>query len=375
MMNTQKRSLNLESEKYLAKVALITDTHLGIRNDLPAVIDNTIKSFDWFFENLKQDGIRHIVHLGDLYDRRKYINYVTAYQCRKHFLERCNEENIETHIICGNHDEFYKNTHEVNSLRELVGNRYSNIKIYSTPSTIEIDGLEFLLLPWITESNHDVSMKAIENSTAPIVLGHLELKGFEMDRGSFCEHGMDAKIFERFYAVYSGHFHHRSSKGNLFYLGAFSEFTWADFNDPRGFSTIDTKTREVRFLENPNKLFTMILYDDVKNPNILDTIAATDYNFCHNNFVRIVCMNRTNPYAFDMLMEKIYKTGPIDISVVEEMISLNSSADDSDDPTGVEDTPRILDSYISNLTLPVDTDSMKSFMQKIYSEAIMSEYV
>ena len=44
------------------------------------------------------------------------------------------------------------------------------------------------------------------------------------------------KIFEKFDTVFSGHFHHKSDDGQIYYLGAPYEITWSDYNDPKRIS-------------------------------------------------------------------------------------------------------------------------------------------
>ena len=85
-------------------------------------------------------------------------------------------------------------------------------------------------------------------------------------------------------------------------------------------------------------------------------------------------MNKTNLFAFDMLLDKLYREGPADISIVEDISSfIDTNPDDVVDQA--QDTPTILDSYISGLTLPVDSDKMKTYMREVYTEALSLENV
>jgi DNA repair exonuclease SbcCD nuclease subunit len=242
------------------KIAIITDTHWGVRNDQIAFLDNSKKFLDnVFFPYLDDNGITTVIHLGDLVDRRKYLNIYTARRLREDFISPLHARGVKPYITIGNHDTYYKNTNSVNAIRETYLNDFH---LYEEATEVEFDGVKILFMPWICEENRDHAMEMIRTTNAQICMGHLEIAGFEMYRGSPVSHGDDRSIFDRFDLVLSGHYHHRSSAGNIHYLGSHAEFTWSDYDDPKGFHVLDTQTREVAFVENPFKMFRKVWYND-----------------------------------------------------------------------------------------------------------------
>jgi DNA repair exonuclease SbcCD nuclease subunit len=217
-------------------------------------------------------------------------------------------------------------------------------------------------------------MDAINNPRAEILMGHLELQGFTMHKGQISDNGLDRNTFNKFDKVYSGHYHHRSTIGNISYIGAFGEYTWADYNDPRGFSVFDTQERVLEFQQNPHRIFRIAKYDDVAEPNIIEKIQKTDFSKYKDCYIKLVVVNKSNPYAFDLLFDTLYKAGPLDIQIVEDPTVLLENEEDME-VNEAEDTATILRKYISGLTLSVNNDKMKDFMLDVYQEALQVETV
>jgi len=356
----------------MVKIVMVTDTHAGVRNDNPVFQRYQKTCFDWVFDYIDEHDIRTVIHLGDIFDRRKYVNFLTAKRLREDFFQPLEARGIDTHIVVGNHDLYYKDTHEVNALREVVAGRYHNIHIYSVPTVITVDDLPIQLLPWITQSNWDTSMEAIHNPKAQIAMGHLEISGFTMHRGLISDHGKDRIIFDKFDRVYSGHYHHRSTIGNITYIGSLGEYTWSDFNDPRGFSVFDTETRELEFIQNPHRMFRVVKYDDASGEDLITKIQNSNFSEYKDSYVKIVVVNKTNPYIFDLFFDALYKAEPLDIQIVEDMSVLVDSAEDAE-VDEAESTDVILRKYIGGLTLPLDSVRMEKFMIGVYQEALEVE--
>jgi hypothetical protein len=125
----------------------------------------------------EREYINHIIHLGDVVDRRKFINYVILNQWRKRFFDVLQKENITMDVLVGNHDVTYKNTNEINAMNELF-DHYNNINVFTEPELKEYDGLPILLMPWINSGNYEQSIDALKTATSEVVFGHFEIAGF-----------------------------------------------------------------------------------------------------------------------------------------------------------------------------------------------------
>jgi DNA repair exonuclease SbcCD nuclease subunit len=354
------------------KIAIITDTHWGIRNDSVAFLDNSKMFLDnVFFPHLSKNGINTVLHLGDLVDRRKYINYNTATRLRNDFLQPLADRNIALHIIAGNHDTYYKNTNEINALRQLLYGNYTNTTIYDQYAEIvRFDNLPILLTPWICDDNRNQVLETIQRGGTSVCAGHLEIQGFEMYRGSIVSHGDDRSTFGRFDLVLSGHYHHRSSDGSIFYLGSHGEFTWSDYDDPRGFHILDTETLELTFVENPYKMFKKVWYNDA-DPSFLS--QEIDYSIYKNTLLKVIVKNKNNLYWFDKFIENLESENPLDIQVVEDHLNLDLENDENI-INEAESTLDIFKKYIDNYDLKnVNKDKLSKKIIELYNEALAVE--
>ena len=345
------------------KIALVTDTHFGARNDNQNVNDYFYKFYDnVFFPELERRGIKTCVHLGDVVDRRKFISFKIANDFRQRFINRFAELGIDLHIIIGNHDTYYKNTNEVNSMEELVGKDRCNI--YTGPEVVEFDGVPIQFIPWINANNYDKSMAALSRSPAQIAMGHLEVNGFEMHKGHFADGAYDKEIFQRFDIVMSGHFHHKSDDGQIYYLGTPYEIYWSDYEDPRGFHIFDTETRELERIVNPYRLFEKVYYDDT-------TTDYTDYDMSKfkDMYVKVIVVNKKDLYQFDKFIDKLLQADAHEVKIVEDFSELDAENVSDDIVENTEDTMTLLEKYIDELDVTMSKDRLKNTMRSLYTEA------
>jgi len=344
------------------KIALINDSHFGARNDSSIFLNHFINFYkNIFFPYCEKNGIKDVIHLGDFFDRRKYINFNTLSEVRSEVLSRFEDADINMHLLLGNHDTFYKNTNKINSPKELLSS-YSKIKVYEDPEDVQFDNLNICLVPWINSENKESTLSYLQTSKSPIVCGHFELNGYEVMRGVSFQGGMSDSFLKRFELVLSGHFHNKNSKKNVVYLGTQYQITFSDLNDLKGFHVFDTETRELDFVENTDRMFYSVDYDDD-----VDVHVGDEYK---NKFVRVVVQSKKDNNKFENFVQKLYDIEVADLSIVEDYSVLDS------EESSVDLEKNTLDLVLESVDVfetSVNKDELKTKLKSLYMEALKNE--
>ena len=355
------------------KIAIINDTHCGVKNGSDVYSDNAEAFYSKvFFPYLEEHNIKKILHLGDYYDHRRFVNFKALERNRHMFLDVLREKKLTMDIIPGNHDVYYKNTNGLCSLKELLGHYTDCVNIHMDPTEWfpamykEDSTLKVGLVPWICDENEKECMEFIQNTDAPILFGQFELAVFKfMYNANIKSHGMGTEIFNRFDSVYSGHYHTKSSDGNVTYLGTQVELTWSDAHDPKYFHVFDTETREMEPIRNPYVLFKKLYYSDDEQSDISDVSGK---------YVKIIVSEKNDHYAFDKYIDKVQALNPLDLKIVENFGDL-SAENIEDEEINLEDTQTLLNTYVDALESHLDKTKLKNLLSELHTEALEIESI
>ena len=297
--------------------------------------------------------------MGDTFDSRKGVDFVSLEWAKNNYYDKLAELGITVHTIIGNHTAYYKNTNDLTGVG-LFLREYDNVKIYSEAEEVKIDKTKFLFVPWINPENQDKTFELIEESDSPCVMGHLELNGFMATRGHFMEHGMDSQVFDKFDKVYSGHYHMRSNKDNIFYLGNPYEMYWNDVNDRnRGFHLFDTDTLVHTPVNNPYQMFHNLYYEDTPH-QMLD---ITKYD---KKILKVIVRKKSDPKQFEKYIDKLYSSNLAELKIVENFDFTEGEEFEADES---EDTISLLNRYIQESEVDLDKSVITEILQDVYKEA------
>ena len=340
------------------KVALITDTHFGVRKGNQVFHDYFERFYvDTFFPTLIERGIRTCVHLGDVFDVRKGIDYWSLDWAKRVFFSELRHRGIDCHLIVGNHDIYYKTSLKLNSLATNL-REYENLSIYERPETVEIEGVPVFMVPWICEDNANLFIDRLKKTKARRCMGHLELAGFYANQDYECQHGTNPDVFNKFDTVFSGHFHKKSAKNNITYLGNAYQLYWNDVNEVRGFHIFDLDTGELEFIENPNTMFHKIFYNET-------TKQLINPNKFKDSFIKIIVEGSSTPAKLSTLVDKLYKVGVHDVKVLEQF---STEIDDDVEIEG-EDTLTTLTNYVMAMDDTNNKEGIIEIFKSLYVEA------
>ena len=266
------------------KSVVFTDIHFGLKNNSDEFNKNCLDFLDFMIEKTKD--IDTCFFLGDWHHYRSNLAVNTL--CASiEGLKKISQAYKQVYMIVGNHDMFYRNRLDVHSM--TIAKQFPNITVVEKPTMVE----DCLLLPWLVDDDK------LSNYKAKYIFGHLELPSFYLNKKIKMEGDFNPMAYREIRAVYSGHFHCRQQKNNIWYVGACFSHDFSDVDDwkNKGFMIFDSeaekdedlqtffewenapkymviKASEIKNIKIPNNTSVKIINDENKTQRQLNKIQS-----------------------------------------------------------------------------------------------------
>jgi len=338
MMKLMTTDINIKQPK----VAIFSDLHLGVHQDSAVWHETALNWCDWFVDELKEKNITDIFFLGDFFHYRSDVSVSTLHVASQ-ILQKLKDFNIV--CIVGNHDSFYKDRSDVNSLSILNGR--NNISVIDEPTETTLFGQRVLFLPWGAD---------IDNiNKVDIMFGHLEIESFKMNSFKTCDHGeKSASLLSKADLVMTGHFHLRDERkykdGTIVYVGNPFEMDFGDAGSTKGYYILDIPSQTYSFYENElsprHKKVTLteltahksLSGDDVKK-------------LVNNSIIKLVIDKKAKEAGIEALIKKMNAFNPFSFSVDYSLYDNSITVDDQNYETTGVDMQKTIEEFVNVLDI------------------------
>ncbi len=227
------------------KVACFTDIHFGLKGGSRTHNTDCEQFVDWFCDTAQANGCETAIFLGDWHHNRSTTDVSTMNYTVSN-LERLNDSFEKVFFILGNHDLFYKDKREINSIEFM--RLFPNIIAIKDPLTME----DVTILPWLVGDE----WRDIPKIKSKYIFGHFELPSFYMNAMvQMPDHGtIQSGHFANQEYVFTGHFHKRQNNRNIHYIGNAFPHNYADaWDDARGMMIMDRENdAEPQYIDWPD---------------------------------------------------------------------------------------------------------------------------
>lgn len=312
--------------------------------------DITLEWGDWLCGELKKKNINDIIISGDLFHYRDEIAVNTIHVVNE-LLKKWKDFNIV--ILAGNHDSFYKDRVDVNSLSILNG--WSNITVIDKPAITRSFNRDIMFCPWGTSDK--------ELTSCDIIFGHFEITSFKMNHFKTCTEGISSKQLLKYCdQVITGHFHHRDERiydeGNILYLGNPFQMDFGDAGTTKGYYILDIPECKYEFIENK----VSPKHHKIKLSELANTgkITPKFKNMIKNNIIRLSIDLHIMSDEIEFILKELFNYKPILMNVEHTINFDNFGIDDKSecDLSGV-DIPTAIEEFISLLDIDNTNDVLQ----------------
>ncbi len=324
----------------MTRCIMITDTHLGLYKS-SEIYHNVVKNlFKEVIDTCVRENIDTIIHLGDWFDERKYINTLTL-NASSEIEDMLGKINLV--IVAGNHDTYYKNQIIPTSLK--VFKNCKNITVLDYPCMLG----DFTVIPW------KMDLPELLEKGGKWLLGHFEVNDISLS-AKYTTKKFEREIsdFKRFEKVFSGHFHTPIIKENITYLGAPYQQDFGDSGGTRGY-----------YIFEDGKL-NFILFTNYPKFVIIDTETKINSEMIKGNIVKLKFLKDYGMTENTKIIENVQSYEPLEfysdfagISVTQDIVI------EDGEPTEVRDNKDIFFEYIDKTEIASHLN--KEMMKKIVS--------
>jgi DNA repair exonuclease SbcCD nuclease subunit len=213
------------------KAAIFTDIHFGLKSNSTLHNEDCLAFVKWATAKAKEEGCDACLFLGDWHNNRASLNIVTLNYSLK-ALEHLNANFERVYFIPGNHDLYYRDKRDIQSVE--WAKHLPNVEICN--DWFQRDNV--IIAPWLCGDDH----KRLAKMSGEYLFGHFELPGYLMNAMvEMPDHGeLQRDQLAGFGHVYTGHFHKRQTKKNITYIGNAFPHNYADAgDDARGLTILE----------------------------------------------------------------------------------------------------------------------------------------
>jgi DNA repair exonuclease SbcCD nuclease subunit len=287
------------------KIGIFSDIHWGKSRDNIGKIKLAEEAVELFIDEMLKENIKTVFFLGDWFDHRNSVNVNTGFRAYAMIKKLC--RNFKVFMIVGNHDTYYKNSTEVNSLQQ-----YENIKnlhIISEDTEFDICGKKLLATPW------GFDIDDYKDKEYDFLFGHFEPGGAILNQSgmySRSEAYTMSDLTDIAPVVMSGHYHTRrhyqTKSGGFFSVGSPLELTWSDYENEKGFYILDVNEEfGIKFIKNEvSPIHYKYFWSQLKRKTqVLDADNIT------NNYIKVIVDDKYKYEDIMRIMDVIQSLNPI----------------------------------------------------------------
>ena len=305
---------------------LFTDLHLGIHGNNSVWLEKSLELAKEIAKTAHRRKIKKLIFMGDFFNDRRSLNTRTIDFAHK-FIEELKD--FKLYMIIGNHDTYFKNTNDVNSL--TMFNQYEHVKIVNKEYVLG----NVMLLPWgepINTLGHD------------ILIGHFEINGYILNAPKIHD-AYEAKDFENFNLVLSGHYHTPTKLGNIQYIGSCMPFSFSDVNSPRGYYILESTNKELEFFE----------FKEAPKYVIINSTDEVKEEHIKGNIVKIIFHDELGSNEEEKIISVIQTYEPLMLHTEFKLKNDEETLRQEEKITGViPQNIQLFHDYIERLDIPVN---------------------